>query len=420
MKNKLTRVIIILMVIVLSAACSAPPSGNNNSTTTSESKAGDISIGYLGGFTGDYAPWTEENFKAAQLAVEEINKSGGVLNGRMIKLINEDNHSSVEGSIQGFQKLVNINSVVSVVGTESDGIMALLKDAKNRQVPVFGHNAGTPEFDNKGGDYAFRTAPSDTLNGLVSAEILLDKGYNEIAIMVENVEGAQANAESFEKTFEEKGGKIVSTVTFNPGQNTYQGELKKIAASKPKLVYFFGGITAGTVIFKQEYQQNYGWQWVVSTELLSPDLINAIGKDVSEGMMGVVPAEDIKLESYTRFRTDFETKFGFPPGAGMYDTNAYDMIMLIALAIEAGGEASGKAVNDNIAKVANPPGVVANSFADAMKELKNGNDINYEGASGPVDFNEFGNVASSFALLEVKNGGLQQVEFFPASEFKLD
>jgi hypothetical protein len=67
--------------------------------------------------------------------------------------------------------------------------------------------------------------------------------------------------------------------------------------------------------------------------------------------------------------------------------------------------------------VANPPGKKVTSLAQGLKALKDGEDINYEGASGPVDLDETGTASSPYSVQQVKNGKWTQVEFYGADEF---
>lgn len=413
MLNKLKLMIVGILFLAL-AACSNSTSSSQNagqSAGQSDSSENTITFAYLAGFTGDYAPWAQEESKGAQLAVEEINAAGGVLDGIKINLTTEDNESGVEGTIRGFSKLANTN-VTAIVGPESDGIMAILEDAKNYEIPVIGNATGTPALDTTGGDYVYRVAPSDTLNGVIAADIILEEGYNEIAIMIENIESAQTSAETFKNSFIEKGGTVLTEVTFNPGQNSYQAELRRIADVNPEVVYIFGGIISGAVVLKQWYQQDYDWNWYLSGDMVSMDFVNAIGNEAAEGLKSIIGTQDRSTEQFKRFSERFQERFGVEPSPGMFTANSYDAIILLALAIEAGGEATGKAINDNLRRVSGPDGVEVSTFEEGVAELRKGNEINYQGASGPVDFNEYGNVSAAFVLTNIKDGVIIQEKVF--------
>lgn len=92
-------------------------------------------------------------------------------------------------------------------------------------------------------------------------------------------------------------------------------------------------------------------------------------------------------------------------------------MILFALAMQAAGEATGEDINKKMADVANPSGTVVKTFAEGVAELKKGNQINYEGASGPVDFDQYGNVSGSFAGWVAKSGKWEEFKFYPAGAF---
>jgi branched-chain amino acid transport system substrate-binding protein len=94
-------------------------------------------------------------------------------------------------------------------------------------------------------------------------------------------------------------------------------------------------------------------------------------------------------------------------------------MILYGLAIQAAGKATGEGIAENMQKVANPPGVKVYSFAEGKEQLLLGNDIDYEGASGPCDFDEYGNVAGGFSKYVFdSNGEGVLVKYYPAGSLK--
>ncbi|MFK9090775.1 ABC transporter substrate-binding protein [Bacillus salipaludis] len=412
MRKKMKSLFLIGMSAAVISGCS---SAAGSSGGGSASKSGDqINIGYLSGLTGWLASFTKENMNSIILAQEEINKAGGILDGKEIKIIDVDTSSTVEGAIKGYQKLVNADKAVVAIGPETESMLALLKEAPKTKVPIMSPFAGSTELDKVGGNYAFRTAASDSSIGAVRAKYFVEKGYNEIAVMVGNYEGAQSDVEKFNELFKEKGGKVLKEVTFNTGQNTYNGELKNIANVNPKLVYYSGGIDTAPMIFKAAKQRGYNWSWYVTPDVAVQEFIDVIGKDAAEGIRTIIPMEDENNTAFKTFNENYKARFNATPSSGYYNANAYDLVIAAALAMEAAGEASGSAINEKIREVTNAPGKEVNNFKDALEELKKGNDINYQGASGPIDFDEHGNVFASYALMEVVDGKWKQIEFFLA------
>ena len=89
--------------------------------------------------------------------------------------------------------------------------------------------------------------------------------------------------------------------------------------------------------------------------------------------------------------------------------------MLLALAIEKAGEAEGTALRDAIREVANPPGERVGPGAEglgrALELLRDGIDINYEGAAGPHDFDQFGDVITSIEVWTIQDGKIKTVRY---------
>src|SRR5690606_40836401 len=88
-----------------------------------------------------------------------------------------------------------------------------------------------------------------------------------------------------------------------------------------------------------------------------------------------------------------------------FDAHTYDAMILIALAIEKAGRAEGPAIRDALIEVASPPGKQVSTFAEAVQAIRNGEDIDYEGASGNVNFDEVGDVLAASAGWEVTADG---------------
>ena len=380
-----------------------------------------VKIGLLVGFTGDMGPWSPALSNAAVLAVEEINAAGGIL-GRQVELIQEDNASTVDGAVRGATKLVSVDGVSVIIGPESDPISALLTYAADQKVPIISTSAGTQALDKAGGTgkYIYRTNGSDSFLGVVHAKTLLDEmDQKEIVLVVENLEGTKSAADTFKAAYERFGGKVSKEVVLAPGQTSYLSELKDVASAEPDMVFLSVGQATGANFVKQAYQRGYDWGYWVTTDLQSPDFVNAAGAEVVKGTMTPISSQVEGAESWARFSDAYEKKFGEKPEAGFYQAETYDAFIAAALAMEAGGEATGEAVDANLIKVSGPPGEKVISFADGVAALKAGKEIDFEGASGSIDFDEFGNVAvPATRLLKVsEDGSWETVKVIDSSQY---
>ncbi|MFE3836521.1 ABC transporter substrate-binding protein [Pseudogemmobacter sonorensis] len=382
---------------------------------------GEIKLGLLIGLTGDMGPWAPALNNAAVLAVEEINAAGGLL-GRPVRLIAEDNNSTVAGAMRGATKLVSVDGVSAIIGPESDPILGLRSYAKDNAVPVISTSAGTEALDKAGGTgtFIYRTNASDSFLGVVHAKLLLDEmDQKEIVLVVENLEGTMSGANTFKAAYERLGGTIVKEVVLAPGQSSYQAEVRAVADTDPSMVFLAVGQTAGVNFVKQAYQRGYDWKYWVTAELQSPDFVNAAGVDIVKGAINPVSSQVEDSPSWGRFSDAYEARFGEKPEPGFYQAETYDAFIAVALAIEAAGDASGASVDAYLTQVSGPEGTKVISFEEGRAALQAGEDIDFEGASGSLDFDEFGNVTiPATRMLQIaEDGSWQTIKVIDSSNF---
>jgi len=371
-----------------------------------------IPIGVLVPYSGELAAFGQYVYKAAMLATEEINEAGGPLN-RQIKIYTEDSESSVEQGIRGARKLITVNGVIAINGPVSTVVTGILNFARDNKVVVASPYSGSTKLDKLGGKYQFRTCPSDNFDGKASAQMLWDEGYKRIAILHANDEGRTSIAEAMQQEFEKIGGEVVAMVPFAGQKSMYLAELKKAFKDDPEILFLAAGQESGPTIIKDWDQRGYGEDLMVTADLAIPEFFDLVPADVAEGILGEIPISEKDTHQFKRFSKKWKDKYDSEAG-GAYQANTYDAQVILALAIEAAGEATGEGISENYRKIATPPGKKVYSFAEGVEELRKGNDINYEGASGPCDFDQYGNVSGSYALLKAENGKWVQYRFYSA------
>lgn len=384
-------------------------------STTAGGGGGDIPVGMLTSYTGEMAAFGTPWFNATKMAADDINAAGGVL-GRNIKLYTEDDRSSVEEGIKGARKLIGANGVVAINGPISDVLLAVWPIAKENKVFVTSGAAGTTKLDKTGGDYEFRTVPSDSYDGLVAAEVLWESGFRKIGMLYENDEGRKSISAAVKSEFEKLGGQVVADEAFTPRQPTYAAELKKISSAKPDAVWLGSGQESGATLLKEASQRGYQWKWMVSSDLAVPEMFGLVGPQVLEGILTEMASADTSTEGFKAWADRFQKLFNTAPTGG-FQSNYYDAMIVEALAMTKAGAATGEGINQAYKEVSNPPGKEVFNYADGVAAIKAGQDINYQGVSGPLDFDQWGNVGGSYSSMVAKNGKWEVVKFYPASTF---
>ena len=143
---------------------------------TPQSTTGEIVVGMYGSLTGDGASFGQSSVEGAQLAVEEINAAGGVLGGRKIRLLVEDDQSRPEEASSAVTKLITQDKVVAVLGeVASRRTLAAAPVAQKYQIPMI-TPASTNERVTQVGDYIFRVCFIDPFQG----EVLAKFAYNDL------------------------------------------------------------------------------------------------------------------------------------------------------------------------------------------------------------------------------------------------
>jgi len=228
--------------------------------------------------------------------------------------------------------------------------------------------------------------------------------------MAFNNPSGRGNTGEFRKVFEKAGGQVVEAVVYNPNQPTYRAELEKVLAAKPEVIVTGSYQPDTTIILKEWYQTGQKVQWISPGWAITPKLIEALGREVVEGILVVQSIAATDSETFKRLAAEYQRLTGQELAANPYAAMTYDMVQVLALAIEAARSAEPGAFAQKIRAVANPPGKPVYGFAEGAAELRRGGDINYEGASNKLDFDEHGDSRPNFGVYEVRGGQRVQID----------
>ena len=366
--------------------------------------ADDIPIGILMPLTGAGGIAGPHMLKAAQAAAEEVNAAGGPL-GRQLRLIVEDDQTDPEAAVKAARKLVDVDKVSAVLGTWASGVTIAVapvtQAAKVVEMSTSGASRIT-EVQKKG--YVYRTEPDDLLFGKAYAELALKRGWKTAAVLGLNVPFTASTVEAFRQRFEQGGGKVINYITYNPDQTAFKAETIQAFQNDPEFIHISGYEPDVTGILRAAYESNLKKPFVVPAFAMSSDTIANLGP-AAEGVILVAEGVDEKAPAFAAIKKLFPGD-SYQPHPAM----AYDMVNLVALAIEAAKDSSGEAINSKLKSVSGPPGTEVSSFAEGAKVLREGGEVDYRGASGPIDFDENGNIVkSNFRIAEVKDGKIVPV-----------
>lgn len=377
-----------------------------------------LEVGALMPMTGDLQAYGESSMSGIELAAEEINAAGGV-RGQDMAIRVGDTQTRPQSGTDAAQRLISIEGVEGIVGALSSGVTIPVAQSVTSEegVPQISPASTSPVItglaDN---DYLFRTVPSDAFQGRALAEIVQGKGFDSVSALYINNDYGEGLAESFREAFENAGGTVAASLAYEPGNASYRGELSRAAGGGAEALVLIGYPENGITILRQALEGGHFQEFVFTDGMKAPEIIDAIGAQYLNGSSGTAAQAQTDTEAATNFRTAYKEAYGEVPPKPYIDT-AYDAVYLLALAAEKAEDTGGEAVRDQLRAVANPPGevVLPGEWERARELIADGQEVNYQGASGAVDFDGDGDVGGTFAHWVIRDGEIVTERVFTPS-----
>ncbi|BCH29999.1 branched-chain amino acid ABC transporter substrate-binding protein [Mesorhizobium sp. L-8-10] len=378
---------------------------------TNAGLADELKVGFLGGMTGPIESLMPPILAGARLAVDQVNEAGGISGKNPIKLVVGDTTcADATKAADAADRAVNVENVVAIVGAMCSG--ATISAAHNAAIPggiVMVSPASTSPavttLEDK--DLVFRTTPSDAFQGQVLANVVKSKGIDQVAVTYVNNDYGKGFAGSFQEAFEKTGGKVLASEAHEDGKADYRAEIGSLASTgAPALVVLAYIDGSGGTIVKQAIEGGDFSQFIGGDGMVG-DRIGELAGEQADGMIATRPGAPELPGTEIFGRAAKET--GFDPQA-TFASQSYDAAFLLALALEkTGGKAEG--LNEALREVATQPGetILPGEWEKAAELIKEGKEINYEGASGSHEFDENGDVPGVFDEMVVKSGKFERV-----------
>ncbi len=371
--------------------------------------AAEIKIGVIMGFTGPIESLTPGMADSAELALKEASDSGLLLGGDTITPVRADSTCvDAAAATAGAERLVTSDNVAAIVGPDCSGVTIAVTNNVGvpNGVPIISPSATSPALSTiEDNDLFFRTSPSDARQGAVLAQIVTERGIDNVAITFTNNDYGKGLAESFAAAFEPMGGTVVFEAPHEDGKADYSAEVGALAASGAENLIVFGYVDQGGRGIIQSSLDTGAFDQFIFADGMVGDALTTIDGDLT-GSFGTLPGTDSPGASTF---LDVATAGGVD-GEGPFRGESYDAGALIALAIQAGGSADRADIAANIMSVANAPGeeIFPGEIAKGLEILAGGGAVNYQGASD-VEFNEVGEAAGSYKELEIRGSDFDTV-----------
>ena len=371
--------------------------------------AADVKLGFIGGFTGPIESLTPPIFNGAKLALQNVNDQGGILGGGKLTIESADGACDSTAAANAADKLINTSQVTAIVGGLCTGetIGAFNGSGKPGNVVFVSPASSAPALttldDN---DLVYRTTPSDALQGVKMASLLISKGIKDVAVTYVNNDYGKGLNDSFTAAYKADGGTVSADVAHEDSKADYRAELGQLSGSgSQNLVILAYANSSGHTILQQAVESGDFKAFVGGDGMVGDALTKGIDPKSVEGLIATRAgaASGAGPDAFAAV-----AKAASVDPTGTYVPQAYDAAFMLALAIEKNGSADRKGLSTALRAISNGKGdvILPGEWKKAVADIKAGKDINYEGAGGALDFDKAGDVDGIINYLVVKAGAI--------------
>ncbi|MBL8328365.1 MAG: ABC transporter substrate-binding protein [Rubrivivax sp.] len=370
--------------------------------------AAEIVVGAPLALSGPVGEQAKAMRQGAELAMQQVNQQGGVL-GKPYRLNVVDTACDADKGVEAVRQLVQAG-VVALVGPVCSGVT--MRVARSVTIPagltlLSVASASSQISGLNDQDTVFRTAPSDAQKGSALARQAFSMGMRAVAISHASDAYNTGVAQVFAEAFRALGGRVTVNQTHEPRQADYQREARAVAAGASDVALFAYSGSGGVQYLRNLFAQASVKRVVGTDGLMSKELAEALSAEQLARLSFVLATADTERDGYQRWLAMAAAAKINPDGP--YVAHAYDAAFMMALAIEAAGAADKSRIPAALRRIAGPQGTVIypGEFAKARALIKQGARINYDGASGPVDFDAAGDISGRFSLNRFVHGAWQ-------------
>lgn len=353
---------------------------------SSDSSSDDtIKIGAFGPYSGDTAMYGEAAKNGIQLAADEINENGGI-DGKKIEIISYDTKGDTTEAVSAYNRLVNEDGVVAIVGGVLSGESLAVKDAaKEDNMPMVAPTATADEVTTDAPN-SFRICFLDEYQGIAAARYATSSdGINgkTAAMMVSKGDAySEGLAAAFKETFEALGGSVVDTENYASTDKDYSAQLTKIKSAGVDVVYLPDYYNVVGPILQKAQEMG------ITAKFIGGDGWDSVQKDYADAAAGNYftnhYAADNQAEIVQSFLSAYQSAYNDTPNS--FAALGYDALNAVAEAITNAGSTERQ------------------DIIDALGSLE------VNGVTGSFTFDENGNPkGKEISIIQVDNGELKYV-----------
>ena len=356
-----------------------------------------VSFGVLSCFTGPLASLGEGIDQGAVIGAAEVNAAGGILGKKLLTPTGDTGCDPVEGKT-ALLKLISGGGIAGIIGPTTQEINAVEPVMKANHI-VDEFQGGDVGRDNQTDPYLFRDSPSDSQLGVAMATYAYSKGYKKADLLFYSDAAAQTIVKPVQTIYKKLGGTVIKTYIIQGDQSSYTNTVSQVIGDKPQVIFSQTDAQTVGVLATEFNQLGSKIPWIGTDVTTSADYIKAFGLANAHAHLTSVMGTSLVGKANNFFMAGFKklpantVKAGVLSGANY----AYDAVITLALAETYAKTTNGQIVSKDMTMVTNPPGTKCYSYGSCVALLKAHKKINYEGASGSIDFNKFHNTFGPYA-----------------------
>ncbi len=356
---------------------------------------------------------------AAEIARDEINAAGGIPGAGILQIAVRDSGTAPGQGVQSAAELINVLGIQALFGAAASGvtipITSVTIPAGVFQISPSATSPAISGLDDN--DLVYRTAPPDSLQSIVLADLAFNiKSYRKISIISRNDAYGAGLADALRANFEALGGTVANVSLYDPATTDFSAEIAAAEADNPDAVSLIT-FDEGEALITQMVQAGFtNFDLLVDgnkNQDLIDRLVESLGAAFLEGKVGTAPAT-AETPGGDAFKAAYRSRLNEDPF--VFTPHSYDAIAVTALsmarAVGQGQETTGANIAANLRSVANKPGTefTVGQLGDALKAAAAGDDINYLGASGAVEFDANGDPFGPVGTWTIEDGKIVELE----------
>jgi branched-chain amino acid transport system substrate-binding protein len=346
----------------------------------------EIVIGEYGSLTGTTATFGISTKNGIDMAIDEVNKAGGVL-GKQVRVIVEDDQGRPEEAQTVVTKLITSDKVIAILGeVASSRTLAAAPVAQQSGIPMISPSSTNPEVTLVG-DFIFRVCFIDPFQGLVMAKFATNTLKMTRVAVLRDIKNdySVGLADVFIENYKQMGGTITSDESYSEGDTDFSAQLTAIKATNPQAIFVPGYYTEVGLVARQAKSLGIQAPLLGGDGWDSPSLIEIGGEALNGSYFSNHYSVEDPSPAIQKFVTEYRTRYGETPDAlaGL----GYDAARLLFDAITRAGSSDPKAIRDALA---------------ATKD--------FAGTTGTITLDENRNAVKPAVVLQIKDGKLSYVE----------